>query len=144
MLLAMTLQNPSIKKVNWLVLRILSFLHQSFHFTHFLLAKSMHANLSTLSVKSDGGETNNRSVDHNARNRLVGNEVGVVVQQRRRLDSNALPTKDNRWREQHIGFRNAGGSEFMIHDRNLFIGKHRLPYQLLFSPTLFWIFGFLR
>lgn len=126
MLLAMTLQNPSIEKVNWLVLRILSFLHQPFHFTHFLLAEAMHADLSTISVKSDGGETNNRSMDHNARDRLVGNEVGVVVQQRRRLDSNALTTKDNRRREQHIRFRNAGSGEFMIHNRNFTLGKHRL------------------
>lgn len=108
------------------MLRILSFLHQSFHFTHLLLEETMHANLATVSVKGDSGEANNRGVDQNARDCLVRDEVGVVVKQRWRLDSDAFATKDDCWREQHIGFRNAGGGEFMIHNRNVSLGKHRL------------------
>ena len=54
------------KPVRWLGLRILSFLHQPFHFTHFPLEETMHADLATVGVECDGGEASNRGVDLNA------------------------------------------------------------------------------
>ena len=86
----------------------------------------MYADFSTVGVEGDGGEARNRSVDLNARDRLVRDEVGVVVQQRRCLDGDALSTEDDCWREEYIGFRNARGGEFMTHNRDISLRKHRL------------------
>ena len=90
----------------------------------------MHADLTAVGVEGDGGETRNRGVDHHARDCLVGDEVGVVVQQRRRLDGDALATENDCWREQHIGFRNAGGCELLNQDRDISLKKHRFTFSL--------------
>ena len=66
------------------------FLHQPFHFPHLALEKAVDADLATVGVESDGGEAGERGVYHHARHRLVGDEVGVVVQQCRRFDGDAL------------------------------------------------------
>ena len=43
----------------------------------------MDADLAPVGVEGDGGEAGERGVYHHARHRLVVDEVGVVVQQRR-------------------------------------------------------------
>ena len=58
-------------------------LHQPFHLPHLALPESVDADLAPVGVEDDGGEAGERGVDHHARHRLVGNKVGVVMQQRR-------------------------------------------------------------
>ena len=75
----------------------------------------MNADFAPVGVEGDGGEASERGVDHHARHRLVGDEVGVVVQQRRCFDGDALVIEDDGGREQHVGFGNAGGGELTVH-----------------------------
>ena len=86
----------------------------------------MYADLATVCVEGDAGEARDGGVNHHALDRFIRNEVGVVVHQRWCLDGDALATENDCWREQHIGFRNAGGCELLNHDRNLSVGKHWL------------------
>ena len=76
----------------------------------------MDADLAAVGVEGNGGETGKRSVYHHTRNRLVGDEVGVVVQQCRRFYGDALVVEDDGGREQHVGFGNARGGELAVHD----------------------------
>ncbi len=57
---------------------------------HLALEEAVDANLATVGVEGDGGEGGGRGVYHHARYRLVWDEVGVVVQQCRRFDGDAL------------------------------------------------------
>ena len=50
----------------------------------------MDADFAPVGVEGDGGEAGERGVYHHARHRLVGDEVGVLVQQCRRFDGDAL------------------------------------------------------
>ena len=76
----------------------------------------MDADLAAVSVEGDGGEAGELGVYHHARHRLVWDEVGVVVQQCRRFDGDALIVEDDGGREQHVGFRDAGGGELVVHN----------------------------
>ena len=91
------------------------FLHQPFHLPYLALQEAVDADFAAVGVEGDGGEAGERGVDHHARHRLVGDEVGVVVQQRRCFDGDALIIEDNGGREQHVGFGNAGGGELAVH-----------------------------
>ncbi len=71
------------------------FLHQSISFSYLTLEEAVDADLAAVSVEGDGGEAGERGVYHHARHRLVGDEVGVVVQQRRRFDGDALIVEDD-------------------------------------------------
>lgn len=71
------------------------FLHQSISFSYLTLEEAVDADLAAVGVEGDGGEAGDRGVDHHARHRLVGDEVGVVVQQRRRFDGDALIVEDD-------------------------------------------------
>lgn len=71
------------------------FLHQSISFSYLTLEEAVDADLAAVGVEGDGGEAGERGVDHHARHRLVGDEVGVVVQQRRRFDGDALIVEDD-------------------------------------------------
>jgi len=93
-------------------------LHQPFHFPHLALQEAVDADLTPVGVEGDGGEAGERGVDHHARHRLVGDEVGVVVQQRRCFDGDALVVEDDGGREQHVGFGNAGSGELAVHNKN--------------------------
>ena len=95
---------------------MLPFLHQPFHLAHLALEKAVDADLATVGVESDGGEAGERGVYHHARHRLVGDEVGVVVQQCRRFYGDALVVEDDGGREQHVGFGNARGGELAVHN----------------------------
>ena len=76
----------------------------------------MDADLAAVGVEGDGGEAGERGVYHHAGHCLVGDEVGVVVKQRRRFDGDALIREDDSGREQHVGFGNAGCGEFAVHE----------------------------
>lgn len=71
------------------------FLHQSISFSYLTLEEAVDADLAAVGVEGDGGEAGERGVYHHARHRLVGDEVGVVVQQRRRFDGDALIVEDD-------------------------------------------------
>lgn len=71
------------------------FLHQSISFSYLTLEEAVDADLAAVGVEGDGGEAGERGVDHHARHRLVGDEVGVVVQQCRRFDGDALIVEDD-------------------------------------------------
>ena len=73
------------------------------------------SDLAPVGVEDDGGEAGERGMDHHARHRLVGDEVGVVMQQRRCFDGDALVVEDDGGREQHVGFGNAGSCELAVH-----------------------------
>ena len=57
---------------------------------HLALEVIMDADFAPVGVEGDGGEAGERGVYHHARHRLVGDEVGVLVQQCRRFDGDAL------------------------------------------------------
>lgn len=57
-------------------------LHQPLHLAHLALEEPVDADLAAVGVEDDDEEAGERGVDHHARHRLVGDEVGVVVQQR--------------------------------------------------------------
>jgi len=71
------------------------FLHQSISFSYLTLEEAVDADLAAVGVEGDGGEAGERGVYHHARHRLVGDEVGVVVQQRRRFDGDTLVVEDD-------------------------------------------------
>ncbi|MBQ9508221.1 MAG: hypothetical protein IJR53_02235 [Bacteroidales bacterium] len=71
------------------------FLHQSISFSYLTLEEAVDADLAAVGVEGDGGEAGERGVYHHARHRLVGDEVGVVVQQRRCFDGDALIVEDD-------------------------------------------------
>lgn len=71
------------------------FLHQSISFSYLTLEEAVDADLAAVGVEGDGGEAGERGVYHHTRHRLVGDEVGVVVQQRRRFDGDALIVEDD-------------------------------------------------
>ena len=73
----------------------LPLLHQPLHLAHLALQEAVDADFAAVGVEGDGGEAGERGVDHHARHRLVGDEVGVVVQQRRRFDGDALIVEDD-------------------------------------------------
>ena len=76
----------------------------------------MDADLAAVGVEGDGGEAGDGCVDVYGGEGLVGDEVGVVIQQRRRFDGDALIGEDNGGREQHVGFGNARGGELAVHN----------------------------
>ena len=70
-------------------------LHQPFHLPHLALQEPVDADLAAVGVEGDGGEAGERGVYHHTRHRLVWDEVGVVVQQCRRFDGDALIVEDD-------------------------------------------------
>ena len=75
-------------------------LHQPLHLAHLALQEPVDTDLAPVGVEDDGGEAGERGVYHHARHRLVVDEVGVVVQQRRCFDGDALVVEDDGEREQ--------------------------------------------
>ena len=70
-------------------------LHYPLHLPHLALQEAVDTDLAAVGVEGDGGEAGERGVYHHARHRLVGDEVGVVVQQRRRFDGDTLVVEDD-------------------------------------------------
>lgn len=86
---------------------MLPFLHQPFHLPHQKQCTMNNVQLAQvvlivhwqLSIvhwqEGEGGEAGERGVYHHTRHRLVWDEVGVVAQQCRRFDGDALIRKDD-------------------------------------------------
>jgi len=95
-------KSPHHSAQSYRVRKALLFLHHPLHLPHLALEEAVDADLAGVGVEGDGGEAGERGVYHHAGHRLVGDEVGVVMQQRRRFDGNALIGEDDSGREQHV------------------------------------------